>query len=275
MAQSQLNSPKGRPTPRSEHSDSHRLDFSFTDSSAHNFSDDDAKSNGQNDSPNEGNNNMPCKGNNIPHKEGDHQVDLSDGEIPVFESGSGSPLEQRSWRKEKSTSGDLSGRKSVKRGQNFHSSPKGKRSRLEFSSSEESSDSTSSSDSNSSDSDTCFDPNNNIISKADSIPSKITRFISKYANQGISKDTRLNITKNCKVPNHRGLKPKETDRFLKKLFRRKFNTPMSDKKERAIINTGSRILDAAGPLAILWNEQLMKLKNFLKKGSRNRSSRRH
>ena len=87
MAQSQLNSPKGRPTPRSEHSDSHRLDFSFTDSSAHNFSDDDAKSNGQNDSPNEGNNNMPCKGNNIPHKEGDHQVDLSDGEIPVFESG--------------------------------------------------------------------------------------------------------------------------------------------------------------------------------------------
>ena len=56
------------------------------------------------------------------------------------------------------------------------------------------------------------------------------------------------------IPNHKGLKPKETDRFMKKLFRRKFRTPMSDKKERTIINTGSRILDAAGPLAILWNE---------------------
>lgn len=38
------------------------------------------------------------------------------------------------------------------------------------------------------------------------------------------------------------------------MFRKKFNQPLSDKKERTIINTQSRILDATGPLAILWNE---------------------
>lgn len=33
-----------------------------------------------------------------------------------------------------------------------------------------------------------------------------------------------------------------------------FNTPMSNKKEKVIINTQNRILDATGPLAILWQE---------------------
>ena len=62
------------------------------------------------------------------------------------------------------------------------------------------------------------------------------------------------MTKNCETPSHKNLKPKQTDRFLKKLFRKKFNQPLSDKKERNIINAQSRILDATGPLAILWSE---------------------
>ena len=62
------------------------------------------------------------------------------------------------------------------------------------------------------------------------------------------------ITKNCKTPNTKLFKSKEIDRFVKKLFRKKFNQPMSNKKEKIIINTQNRILDATGPLAILWQE---------------------
>ena len=47
---------------------------------------------------------------------------------------------------------------------------------------------------------------------------------------------------------------KKTDRFVKKLFRKKFNQPMSNKIEKIIINTQNRILDATGPFAILRQE---------------------
>ena len=40
---------------------------------------------------------------------------------------------------------------------------------------------------------------------------------------------------------------------MKKLFRAKFKQKFSEKKERSIINAQNRILDATGPLAILWN----------------------
>lgn len=68
------------------------------------------------------------------------------------------------------------------------------------------------------------------------------------------KKIRQEVTKNCGIPNSKQLQPKQTDRFVKKIFRKKFNQPLSDKKERTIINTQSRILDATCPLAILWNE---------------------
>lgn len=49
------------------------------------------------------------------------------------------------------------------------------------------------------------------------------------------------------------MKSKETDRFITKLFRKKLNTQMSNKKEK-VINTQNRILNATGPLDILWQE---------------------
>lgn len=136
-----------------------------------------------------------------------------------------------------------------------------KRKRKYKESSDESSDNLSSSESNNSsdsnsglDSDTNFDPSS-IIEKGSKVPKKITKYIAKYANQGISKKIRQEVTKNCGIPNSKQLQPKQTDRFVKKIFRKKFNQPLSDKKERTIINTQSiRILDATGSLAILWNE---------------------
>uniref|UniRef100_K1R3U0 Uncharacterized protein n=1 Tax=Magallana gigas TaxID=29159 RepID=K1R3U0_MAGGI len=69
-------------------------------------------------------------------------------------------------------------------------------------SSDESSDNLSSSESNNSsdsnsglDSDTNFDPSS-IIEKGSKVPKKITKYIAKYANQGISKKIRQEVTKN-------------------------------------------------------------------------------
>jgi hypothetical protein len=104
-----------------------------------------------------------------------------------------------------------------------------------------------------SNSDTNFNPSN-LIDKGCKVPRKISNYIAKYANLGVSKKIRQEVTKNCSVPYNKRLQPKQTDRFIKKMFKKKFNQPLSDKKERTIINTQSRILDATGPLAILWNE---------------------
>jgi len=177
----------------------------------------------------------PIQGTNKPNQ---GRSDISDGELPGSQSepDSQSNFEKtpRSWQRERPISGKKG--KHVQEGSSSSSS------------------SNSSSEDSTLDSDACFDPNNSIISKGDTVPRKISKYISKYANQGISKDTRIEVTKNCRVPNHKGLKAKVTDRFMKRLFRRKFNTFLSDKKERTIINTGSRIMDATGPLAIIWNE---------------------
>ena len=237
MAQRQLNSPKGKATPSRTPTSEPALNLDVSDSERRNFSDE--ANNGHNSSPNKGNNTSPIQGTKTPN-EGNRveRSDFSDGE--VRDSQSDFEKAPRNWQTERSGLGTS--------GQN-------KRKHVEISGSSSSSSSSSSSDDDSSsDSDNLFDPDNSIISKGETIPRKISKYISKYANQGISKDTRLSVTKNCKVPNHKGLKPKETDRFMKKLFRRKFFNPLSDKKERAIINTQSRILDATGPLAILWNE---------------------
>jgi len=104
-----------------------------------------------------------------------------------------------------------------------------------------------------SDNDAMFDPSS-ILDKTTKIPSKITKYVAKFATQGISKKCRLVITKNCAIPACKKLAPKSTDRFIKKLCRRKFGQPLSARKEMAIVNTQNRILDAVGPLAILWSE---------------------
>lgn len=97
-----------------------------------------------------------------------------------------------------------------------------------------------------SDNDARFEPS----SKTTKIPSKITKYVKKFATQGISKKCRLEVTENCAIPASKKLSPKSTYRFIKKLCRRKFGQPLSVKKEMAIVNTQNRILDAAGPLAI-------------------------
>ncbi|CAC5393959.1 unnamed protein product [Mytilus coruscus] len=105
----------------------------------------------------------------------------------------------------------------------------------------------------SSDDDKPFDPSD-ILKKGIKVPAKITKYIEKYANQGITKNVRLEVTKNCNIPTSKSLAAKETDRYMKKLFRKKFNQPLNAKKERSIINSENRILDATGPLATLWTE---------------------
>ena len=80
-----------------------------------------------------------------------------------------------------------------------------------------------------------FNPSEVLKNKGgERVPKKISKYIEKYANIGISKNTRQEITKNCKTPNSKLLKSKETDRFVKKLFRKKFNLPMSLKKRRSL-----------------------------------------
>lgn len=96
-----------------------------------------------------------------------------------------------------------------------------------------------------------FNPSQVLQNKGgEKINRRISKYIEKFANGGISKTTKQEITKT----NSKRLKSKETDRFFKKLFRKKFNTPMSNKKEKIIINTQNGILDATGLLAILWQE---------------------
>lgn len=100
-----------------------------------------------------------------------------------------------------------------------------------------------------------FDPSK-LCKRSESgrIPRKIRKYAEKYAIEGVSKKVRQDITKECPKPESKKLATKETDRFIKKLFREKFQTPLSAKKEKVIINTQNRILDAVGPLSILWKE---------------------
>ena len=96
------------------------------------------------------------------------------------------------------------------------------------------------------------------IKGGERVSKKISKYIEKYANSGISKNARQKITKNCKTTNTKLFTSKETYRFVKKLFRKKY------KIEKIIINTQNRILGATGPLAILWQEA-EKVKKKVKK----------
>ena len=70
--------------------------------------------------------------------------------------------------------------------------------------------------------------------KGERVQTKIFKYIEKYTNTGILKYTRQKSSKTAKTPNTKSLKSKETDRFVKKLFRKKFNLPMSLKKRRSL-----------------------------------------
>ncbi|CAG2213564.1 uncharacterized protein LOC143063943 [Mytilus galloprovincialis] len=138
------------------------------------------------------------------------------------------------------------------------SSSSGKRKHVEVNTdsgdeSEQETENSSSDSGESSDNDNLFDPSE-ILKKDTKVPGKISKYIEKYANQGITKNVRLEVTKNCNIPISKKLASKETDRYIKKLFRKKFNQTLNAKKERSIINSENRILDATGPLAILWTE---------------------
>ncbi|VDI51548.1 Hypothetical predicted protein [Mytilus galloprovincialis] len=138
------------------------------------------------------------------------------------------------------------------------SSSSGKRKHVEVNTdsgdeSEQETENSSSDSGESSDNDNLFDPSE-ILKKGIKVPGKISKYIEKYANQGITKNVWLEVTKNCNIPISKKLASKETDRYIKKLFRKKFNQTLNAKKERSIINSENRILDATGPLAILWTE---------------------
>lgn len=205
-----------------------------------------------NDNASQGTDNASQGTNNVQSEDG---TDKDDNELST-ESDS---RPSRSWRHatnstaETGESNSTSLSKSGKQGQ--RDDRRGKKRKRDESSSESSSESSDSFSESSEDSEleACFNPSN-LLAKGLKVSSRITKYIEKYANQGITKKCRLEVTKNCGVPNSKKLAPKKTDRFVKKLCRRKFGTPLSMQKERAIINTQNRILDASGPLSILWSE---------------------
>ncbi|XP_062591130.1 uncharacterized protein LOC134252663 [Saccostrea cucullata] len=245
MAQSQLFSPDalGRRTPSSDRlqvcvseneqiSDDAESDYEQTPIQGNKHKNTPIR--GTRDTPIRGTRNTPIRGTNnagTPIQ--------GTNEEPRSDEGSG-----REWRNERVNASKSESRKR-------------KREKESGSESEESSsDDTSSSNDSESDSDSdIFNPSHVLKMKGgEKLPKKITKYIEKYANNGITKATRQEITKNCKTPNTKRLKSKETDRFIKKLSRKRFNQAMSNKKEKIIINTQNRILDATGPLAILWHE---------------------
>lgn len=234
MAQSQLFTPDaaGKRTPTTD-----RLQVQLSENERISASSDEDMSeypspirgNKENHTPFRGNKNTPNQGNELRPQEGQYESHSD-----------------REWRNER-----------VKERINNYRNESRKR-KHETSDSESSSDSSNETETESEQSCTdsdMFNPSEVLKNKGgERIPKKISKYIEKYANSGISKNTRQEITKNCKTPNTKLLKSKETDRFVKKLFRKKFNQPMSNKKEKIIINTQNRILDATGPLAILWQE---------------------
>ena len=85
------------------------------------------------------------------------------------------------------------------------------------------------------------------------IPKHVTKYIVKYAIKGIDKKNRQEMTKSWPIPESKQLKGLEVDRFFKKNYfkgKRKWNA----KLESCKVNNQLRILDAFGPLSVLWSE---------------------
>ena len=88
--------------------------------------------------------------------------------------------------------------------------------------------------------------------KKSHIPTKVLKYLCKYATRGISKKTRQTIIKRWPIPTHKRLKGLNLDRLFKKgNFK---NLKYNGKLEKTKVNTQLRILDALGPLSVLWTE---------------------
>lgn len=81
---------------------------------------------------------------------------------------------------------------------------------------------------------------------------KILKFVTKYATKGINKRNRQNIAKICPIPYSKKLQGLSLDRFFKRIFFK--GKKWNGKLEKNKINTQMRILDALGPLSVLWSE---------------------
>uniref|UniRef100_A0A8W8IHW6 PiggyBac transposable element-derived protein domain-containing protein n=1 Tax=Magallana gigas TaxID=29159 RepID=A0A8W8IHW6_MAGGI len=114
------------------------------------------------------------------------------------------------------------------------------------------SSSSSSSSSSESDSDSDLFLCSESTNSEPKIPKKILNFVTKYATKGINKKNRQDIAKICPIPHSKKLQGLSLDRFFKKIFFK--GKKWYGKLEKNKVNTQMRILDALGPLSVLWSE---------------------